>query len=434
MILRVYFHRAYSYGRDLGAVLPLSRCPPPIVPSLFGMPRLGDGTRFDSLGGVAVNVCQELLAQVKDSRVDALERVRALDRCSQAICSVIDPSELARTVHPNVGVRRAADASFNVISKIISQFNTDVGLYHAMLEVQRAPQYGQFSEETHRVVESFVTEFEAHGMDLDERGRTRVVDLQAEIAQLAFAFQGEGVGLEKLLTRRWELAQLLGKRSYADLVMRGRLVETPERAFALLDEIARSAPQNKPEEVNRKRWRPISFTIEEVLQALQRVMQQTFGLSLAVRRGSEWAPLVWELTLERPVDHSIVGHVFLDLFARRGKQATMTATYMLSFEVENRFRDEEKGVNRCAVVASLADADCLSLADANCIFHEWGHVMNALLSRTEYQHLAGTRGPVDFVEVPSLMFEHFGWDPVVMQVDERALIEHRKSEGLLLFF
>ena len=36
-----------------------------------------------------------------------------------------------------------------------------------------------------------------------------------------------------------------------------------------------------------------------------------------------------------------------------------------------------------------------------------------LLSQTELQHLSGTRGPLDFVEVPSYLMEHFVTDPDV---------------------
>ena len=41
----------------------------------------------------------------------------------------------------------------------------------------------------------------------------------------------------------------------------------------------------------------------------------------------------------------------------------------------------------------------LSLSDVETLHHEWGHALHSLLSRTTFQHLSGTRGPTDFVEV-----------------------------------
>jgi intermediate peptidase len=49
----------------------------------------------------------------------------------------------------------------------------------------------------------------------------------------------------------------------------------------------------------------------------------------------------------------------------------------------------------------------LNPSDAETLFHEWGHAAHSLLSRTEFQHLSGTRGALDFVEVPSHLFEHW---------------------------
>lgn len=41
----------------------------------------------------------------------------------------------------------------------------------------------------------------------------------------------------------------------------------------------------------------------------------------------------------------------------------------------------------------------LTLLDIETLYHEWGHALHSILSRTTFQHLSGTRGPTDFVEV-----------------------------------
>lgn len=57
----------------------------------------------------------------------------------------------------------------------------------------------------------------------------------------------------------------------------------------------------------------------------------------------------------------------------------------------------------------------LSHSDLETLFHEFGHCLSALLSRTQYQHVAGTRAALDFIETPSTLLENFIWDPTVIQ-------------------
>ena len=64
---------------------------------------------------------------------------------------------------------------------------------------------------------------------------------------------------------------------------------------------------------------------------------------------------------------------------------------------------------------AAASPACLSLHDLETLFHEWGHTLHSLLSRTTYQHLSGTRGALDFVEVPSHLLEHFARCPLLLQ-------------------
>lgn len=44
------------------------------------------------------------------------------------------------------------------------------------------------------------------------------------------------------------------------------------------------------------------------------------------------------------------------------------------------------------------------------VFHEFGHALVGLLSRTKRYHHAGTRGPLDYSEFPSTFLEYFCWD------------------------
>lgn len=56
----------------------------------------------------------------------------------------------------------------------------------------------------------------------------------------------------------------------------------------------------------------------------------------------------------------------------------------------------------------------LGLNDVRKLFHEIGHLVHALCTVTRYA--ASQYVDRDFVEAPALMFEHFFWQPQLMQV------------------
>lgn len=55
----------------------------------------------------------------------------------------------------------------------------------------------------------------------------------------------------------------------------------------------------------------------------------------------------------------------------------------------------------------------LALGDVRKLFHEIGHLVHALCTQTQFA--ASQQVDRDFVEVPALMFEHFFWQPQLIQ-------------------
>ncbi len=63
----------------------------------------------------------------------------------------------------------------------------------------------------------------------------------------------------------------------------------------------------------------------------------------------------------------------------------------------------------------------LSHSEVETLYHEFGHGLHSLLSRTSFQHLSGTRAAMDFVETPSHLLETFARDPAFLS---RVLARH----------
>merc|ERR1719223_2088503 len=78
----------------------------------------------------------------------------------------------------------------------------------------------------------------------------------------------------------------------------------------------------------------------------------------------------------------------------------------------------------------------LSHAEVETLFHEFGHALHSLLSRTSFQHLSGTRVAMDFVETPSHLMEMYIWNKEFLNVIGRhyetgQLIPEKTIENLI---
>lgn len=65
------------------------------------------------------------------------------------------------------------------------------------------------------------------------------------------------------------------------------------------------------------------------------------------------------------------------------------------------------GLSTRSTASPSLDEVGLSFSQAETLFHEYGHALHSILSRTTFQHVWGTRGALDFIELPSHLFEKF---------------------------
>jgi mitochondrial intermediate peptidase len=74
--------------------------------------------------------------------------------------------------------------------------------------------------------------------------------------------------------------------------------------------------------------------------------------------------------------------------------------------------------------ASATHSVLMTPHEVETLFHEFGHAIHSLFSRTEFQHLSGTRGALDFVELPSHLMEYFARDLRVVKSFAKHHITH----------
>lgn len=361
---------------------------------------------FQAAARACESDCETLLREVVSSRPQ--ERLGKLDLLSQRLCSVVDVAELGRHVLPAGTQRREAEQVFGQLSGLISTLNTSPNLYESLAELTHSGiQIDGPQEEVSRTLNSTLHEFRAHGVHLEPQIRQKVVQLEGEISELSYQFGSllNREALSPLLAARRELAQLLGSESYAEYALKNRLIASPATVHQMVGDISRL-----PRPIYKVAL-PVAdlvISLDDVLACLRGLTEDVFGIPTATAGLGEelaycWAPEMRALKVGE-------GIVFLDLLARAGK-ADQSATYMLSFDVANN----PGGQQKCALVAGVEDPSHLTDAEVAGLFHEWGHVLAAVMGRTHFQQLAGTRTPeFDFVEIPSLVLERLAWSPNVL--------------------
>ena len=96
-----------------------------------------------------------------------------------------------------------------------------------------------------------------------------------------------------------------------------------------------------------------------------------------------------------------IGGIYLDLFPREGKFKHAAAFSVRSGSVLG-------GQTPIKALLCNLDPNGLTHVELETLLHEFGHILHGVLSRARYADQSGTNVRLDFVEVPSQMFEEWG--------------------------
>ena len=260
--------------------------------------------------------------------------------------------------------------------------------------------------------------------------------------------------LAEMAALRVERANLLGYPTHAHFVLDNNMAKTPDRVYALLDELWKPALNTAKGEVaamqaladqsedniqlepwdwwyyiekvrqqrfdlDKKELRPY-FKLENVIGGVTMVANRLFGISLEEHFD---IPTYHEdvKTFEvKRADGSHVGILFTDYFPRASKRG---GAWMNSFREQRRL----DGKMVTPVIANTGNfskptpgkPSLISLEETLTLFHEFGHALHGLLSDCTYDRLSGTSVPRDFVELPSQIMENWATEPEVLKLYAR---------------
>lgn len=171
------------------------------------------------------------------------------------------------------------------------------------------------------------------------------------------------------------------------------------------------------------------FPLQSSIEGMLNIFEELFGLVFvevqgadrdAIATTSKGDDIVWhpEVQLFSVWDddgegNGFVGYLYLDLFPRSGKYG-----HAANFNIQPGFISAN-GTRRYPATALVCNfskptpkkPSLLKHDEVVTLFHELGHGIHDLVSRTTYSRFHGTSTVRDFVEAPSQMLENWCWTP-----------------------
>ncbi|MBS1804367.1 MAG: Zn-dependent oligopeptidase [Acidobacteria bacterium] len=265
--------------------------------------------------------------------------------------------------------------------------------------------------------------------------------------------------LLELLSTRQEIASVLGFRSWADLATADQMMGSAanvRKFLARLEEASREGAIREHELVlefartrqpglkaiditSRGYWyeqyrraafdfdsqsvRPY-FPYEQVEAGVLKTAAQLFKVEFHRADAKGWDPAVSVYDVFEEGEH--VGRFYLDMHPREGKDKWFSAAPVVT-GVRGRYMPE------AALICNFPggevdDPGLLQYSDVVTYFHEFGHLMHAILGgQTEWAGVSGFATEGDFIEVPSQMLEEFFRDEKLLQ----SFAKHYETGELL---
>ncbi|KAH6659174.1 hypothetical protein BKA67DRAFT_509095 [Truncatella angustata] len=156
------------------------------------------------------------------------------------------------------------------------------------------------------------------------------------------------------------------------------------------------------------------FEVGNTVIVMLQIFQCLFGMKFVPHTTSTWHESVRAYTVWDSPDEGdgFLGFLFIDLFGRDGKYRNM---HHIAISPGFTEADGSRHYPSSALIMSLpsqrgTEPNLLLLGQVRTMFHELGHAIHHLVSFTKYA-IPHSR---DFVEVPSLMLEHWIWNRDVL--------------------
>jgi thimet oligopeptidase len=264
--------------------------------------------------------------------------------------------------------------------------------------------------------------------------------------------------LGTIIAKRDQLAQKLGFSSFAALDIDDTMVKSADRAETFIRDLAHRATvkadqelallaSNLPEGVTlaagkfkpwdvsyiKESYKQRNFNFDErkaaeyfevahTLNGVFDIYQRFLSLEFKMFKPSwAWHDDVQLIEIHDANTKALCGYIFLDLYPRPNKYSHACHCGIVpTIKVVNADGSVTKTPSVAVVIANFPRATSdrpalLKHRDVETFFHEFGHAMHHVLGSTELAAYSGTSTKIDFVEMPSQMFEEWMFDGPVLK-------------------
>lgn len=252
--------------------------------------------------------------------------------------------------------------------------------------------------------------------------------------------------MRAIMTKRFELARLLGFKNYAEKSLATKMAKTPQQVLDFLHELVDAAlPRAKQEVAALREFASQHLQLPElaawdIAYASEKLREHAYDFSEEALRPYFAEPdvvaglfLIVKKLFQvevRPVPNADVWHpdvrcyalydqhnqlrsyCYFDLYARKNKRG---GAWMDDCRIRRKRRDHSIQLPVAFVTCNFnqptANAPALFTHDeVITLFHEFGHALQHMLTTVDYAPVSGIQGvPWDAVEVASQFLENWAW-------------------------
>ena len=160
------------------------------------------------------------------------------------------------------------------------------------------------------------------------------------------------------------------------------------------------------------------FPMQQVIDGIFKIYQDFLGLTFKqVKPVWSWHEDVILIEIYQTSSEELLGYLFLDLYPRANKFTHACVNpHIGSYNLNGNQTTSISTLITNFPKPSANAPSLLKFQDVIIFFHEFGHAMHHVLGRTQHIGQAGLNVPIDFAETPSQMFEQWLFESNMLDI------------------